>query len=91
MTKNTKGLNLQRRIQGVTMPIGRKRIKWGRNWPCLCGSKKKYKNCCLDEIDDLTTYDDNAQVSEISKDLQELIDSHRKALGKGGIDQDGKK
>ncbi len=23
------------------------RLKYGRNAPCLCGSKEKYKNCCL--------------------------------------------
>lgn len=21
--------------------------KWGRNWPCVCGSGKKYKKCCI--------------------------------------------
>lgn len=81
--------NLAKRIDGVTMPIGRKRMKWGRNWLCLCGSGKKYKKCCLDEINDLTTYDSNAEVSELSKDIQELIHTHRKALGEGGIKKSG--
>jgi uncharacterized protein YecA (UPF0149 family) len=27
--------------------IVEKKVKVGRNDPCFCGSKKKYKNCCL--------------------------------------------
>jgi len=23
-------------------------MKVGRNWPCPCGSGKKYKRCCID-------------------------------------------
>ncbi len=83
--KRSEQRNLSRRIDGVTMPIGRKRMKWGRNWLCLCGSGKKYKKCCLNEISDITASDGNAEVSELSKDIQELIHTHRKAIGKGGI------
>jgi len=28
-------------------PIKHRGPKWGRNEPCLCGSGKKYKKCCL--------------------------------------------
>lgn len=83
--KQSEQRSLSRRISGVTMPIKRKRTKWGRNWFCLCGSGKKYKNCCINEIDDLTKYDNNAEVSELSKDVQELINAHRKAIGKVDI------
>lgn len=76
--------NLKRRIEGVTMPIKRKRTKWGRNWLCLCGSGKKYKVCCLGDINDLTMYDGNAKVSELSEDIQKLIEAHRKVSNKGG-------
>ena len=24
--------------------------KTGRNDPCICGSGRKYKNCCLDDV-----------------------------------------
>jgi hypothetical protein len=30
----------------ITQPI-QADPKWGRNWPCPCGSGKKYKKCCL--------------------------------------------
>lgn len=70
--------NLNRRIDGVTMPILRKRVKWQRNWPCLCGSEKKYKKCCMAEIDNLTASDGNANVVKLSEDVQKFIDAHRK-------------
>ncbi len=31
----------------VTQPIKREYPKWGRNWPCFCGSGLKFKKCCL--------------------------------------------
>ncbi len=68
--------NLDRRIQGVTMPICRKRTRWGRNWPCLCGSDKKYKNCCINEINSFTAVDGNENVTALSEDIQKLIDEH---------------
>jgi len=35
-------------LHGVTLPdIGYKASSIGRNDPCLCGSGKKYKKCCL--------------------------------------------
>lgn len=46
----------------ITMPIIRKRIKWKRNWQCMCGSKKKFKNCCLSQSEFLTSLDGNATV-----------------------------
>jgi len=79
MTKKTERRNLRRRIQGVTMPIGRKRTRWGRNWPCLCGSGKKYKHCCIGDIDALTASDGNADVTKLPEDIQKMIDAHRKA------------
>ncbi|KKN91101.1 hypothetical protein LCGC14_0219660 [marine sediment metagenome] len=78
MTKNTKALNLQKRLRGVTMPINRKRTRWGRNWLCLCGSNKKYKNCCINDVDGLTVYDSNAKTEELSTDVQNIVDFHRK-------------
>jgi len=77
--KSSERRSLGRRIAGVTMPIGRKRMRWGRNWPCLCGSGKKYKVCCLSEIDSLTESDDNASVTKLPEDIQKMIDAHRKA------------
>jgi len=35
-------------VKSMFIPNGR---KLGRNDPCPCGSGKKYKNCCLDKID----------------------------------------
>jgi hypothetical protein len=73
------------------MPIRHKRMKWGRNWKCLCGSDKKYKNCCKKEIDELTASDGNADVEALSEDVQKMIDDHRKAekakkeKGNGGV------
>ena len=81
--KQSEQRSLGRRIAGVTMPIGRKRIKWGRNWLCLCGSGVKYKNCCLDEIETLTVSDGNATVVKLSEDIQHLIDLHNKTKKTG--------
>ncbi len=71
--------SLARRISGVTMPIERRRMKWQRNWPCLCGSKIKYKNCCLGDTNRLTSSDGNAQVKEIPENIQKMVDAHLKA------------
>ncbi len=73
--------SLSRRISGVTMPIVRRRMRWGRNWPCLCGSEKKYKYCCMAEIDSFTISDGNANVVALSEDIQKMIDAHRKRNG----------
>lgn len=70
--------SLNRRIIGITMPITRKRIKYGRNWPCLCGSKDKYKNCCMAEIDSLTASDGNANITTLPDDIQKMIDEYQK-------------
>lgn len=75
--KRSEQRNLNNRIAGVTMPISRKRIKWGRNWLCLCGSDKKYKRCCMKEIDDITAFDDNANVEKLSEDIQKMIDARQ--------------
>ena len=34
---------------GVILPFRRPTRKVGRNEPCLCGSGRKYKKCCLDK------------------------------------------
>jgi len=65
--------SLKRRIAGVTMPITRKRAKWGRNWLCLCGSKKKYKNCCMKDIEALDNEDQNARVSPIPQEMVAMV------------------
>lgn len=72
--------SLGRRIFGVTMPIHRKRIKWGRNWPCMCGSDKKHKNCCHKTTADLTLQDGNENVVELSEDVQKLVKMHQEAI-----------
>lgn len=61
------------------MPITRKRIKWSRNWPCLCGSEKKYKNCCMNEIESLTISDGNAKVRKLSEDVEKMIAAEQEA------------
>lgn len=76
--KSSELRSLSRRMSGVTMPISRKRTKWGRNWPCLCGSEKKYKNCCLDNINSLTASDGNAKVEALPEDIQKMIDAQTK-------------
>ncbi len=72
--------NLGRRIFGVTMPIERKRTRWGRNWPCMCGSGEKYKSCCQKTTEALTSQDDNANVVELSEDVQKLVKMHQEAI-----------
>jgi hypothetical protein len=74
--------SLKRRLAGVTLPIGRKRIKWYRNWLCLCGSGKRYKRCCLSEIASLTALDGNATVRRLPGEIQSMIDDQRN-LGVG--------
>ncbi len=69
--------NFGRRLAGVTMPIRRMRTKWDRNWPCLCGSGKKYKRCCMNEINSFTASDGNASVTEVPEDIQSAIKSYR--------------
>lgn len=66
------------------MPITRRRMRWGRNWPCMCGSNKKYKRCCLSEIDSFTASDGNANVIKLSDDIQKMVDVHNELLAKGG-------
>lgn len=73
--KKSERRSLGRRISGVTMPIQRKRMKWGRNWPCLCGSNRKYKSCCMDEIDSVTVSDGNADVTKLPEHIQKMIDA----------------
>ena len=87
--KSSAQRSLGRRIAGVTMPVGRKRMRWGRNWPCLCGSQEKYKRCCLSEIDNLTAHDGNAVEEKLSEDVQRLIDAHNaEEERKGGKKKD---
>ena len=74
MNRKSEQRNLGRRLGGVTMPIRRKRIKWQRNWPCLCGSEKKYKRCCMVEVDSLTASDNNADIMSLPEDVQKMID-----------------
>lgn len=65
---------LRKRVNDVTMPIHRKRTKWGRNWLCLCGSGKKYKHCCLDDIKALDCNDQNANVTPIPQEMITTIE-----------------
>jgi len=71
--------SFNKRLIGITMPINRKRAKWGRNWLCICGSKLKYKNCCLPEIDSLKQVDNNARVTQVPSDIQTMIEQYKKA------------
>jgi hypothetical protein len=32
---------------GVLVPVGQGKPPVGRNEPCVCGSNRKFKNCCL--------------------------------------------
>ncbi len=67
--------NINKRLAGITMPICRKRMKWGRNWLCLCGSDKKYKHCCIAEITSLTAQDGNAVVEQLPEAIQKMVDA----------------
>lgn len=79
MNKMLSGLrNLKKRLAGVTLPINRKRMKWGRNWLCLCGSGKKYKQCCIAEITSLTALDGNAVTKQLPEDIRNMIDDQNK-------------
>jgi len=69
------------------MPIIRKRTRWGRNWPCLCGSEKKYKYCCMAEINNITASDDNANITALSEDIQKIIDKYRKIKKMGDVNK----
>jgi hypothetical protein len=81
--------NIAKRISGVTMPIGRKRMRWLRNWPCLCGSENKYKNCCMKDIESLTSSDGNVTTKSLPKEIQETVDALRKAAEKKGSCKNG--
>ena len=82
--KLSEQLCLGRRLAGVTTPISRKRMKWGRNCLCLCGSGVKYKKCCMSDIDNLTDSDDNATIDPLPEDIQKMIDARNKGLKKNG-------
>lgn len=69
MSKNL----LDQLVKEVTKPIIRKRIRWGRNWLCLCSSGKKYKRCCMGRINKLTSLDDNASIGELYNDIEEVV------------------
>ncbi|MCK5614745.1 SEC-C domain-containing protein [Candidatus Pacearchaeota archaeon] len=86
--KSSELRSLSRRIKGVTMPIHRKRIKWLRNWDCLCGSGIKYKKCCMNNIENLTVSDGNASIEEVSKDVQNIVNAHRESADKGSLKKD---
>lgn len=79
--KLSKQRSLGRRISGVTMPISRRRMRWGRNWACLCGSDIKYKKCCLNDIEDLTSSDDNAVVEALPESVVDIVKADKKGLG----------
>ena len=97
--KSSKQRNFLKRIAGTTMPIMRKRIKWGRNWLCICNSGKKYKNCCLADVNCLIASDGNARVADMPEDIQRMVNSHieaekakeeanKKVKENGGVKQD---
>ncbi len=48
----------------TTKPIRRKRIKWQRNWPCVCSSGLKFKKCCMKDMQALDLLDGNIQTEE---------------------------
>jgi hypothetical protein len=71
------------------MPIQRKRMKWQRNWLCLCDSGRKYKNCCMKDIDELTSSDGNASVDPLSPAIKDIVEAHCKLDGNGGLKKNG--
>jgi hypothetical protein len=64
-------------------------MRWGRNWPCLCNSGKKYKRCCMKEIDSFTISDGNANITALSEDIQKMIDAHQKTKKNGDMKKNG--
>lgn len=90
MSKKSSELrNLSRRLAGVTMPIVRRRMRWGRNWPCLCGSGQKYKKCCMAEMNEITASDGNADVVALPENIQKMVDARCKVQTKGGMKKNG--
>lgn len=83
MGKKLEQYKLKRRIDGVTMPITRKRVKWGRNWLCVCDSGKKFKYCCMNEINSFAAFDGNANVTELPEDIQRIMDAHKEMKKNG--------
>ncbi len=79
---------LEQLVKEVTKPIIRKRIKWGRNWLCLCNSGKKYKRCCLNKIDQLTASDGNSSLGELHNDIGEVFMQDKEATRSGGFHTD---
>lgn len=67
---------LKRRLDGVTMPLSRKRLDWGRNWLCMCGSGKKYKKCCLSQAQQQDSIDGNANEAPLPEGVQEIVQRH---------------
>lgn len=86
--KSSQQRSIGRRMAGVTMPIVRKRMKWYRNWTCLCGSGKKYKRCCMNEINSLTASDDNANITPIPKGVKTVVDYYQKKKEDGSVKKD---
>lgn len=83
--KQSEQRSLGKRLAGVTMPISRKRMRWQRNWRCLCGSDKKYKNCCLKDISELTLSDGDASVKDLPENIKKIINLHsEEEKAKGG-------
>jgi len=49
------GKKMKRQKYGVIIsagngPVEKSFVEPGRNSPCVCGSGKKYKHCCLDKL-----------------------------------------
>lgn len=51
-------------ITEITRPIRRKRIRWQRNWLCICGSKLKFKKCCMKDLRELDLFDGNIRMEK---------------------------
>jgi len=49
MDKQTNNIDMKAIFDKIRISLI-KRKKMGRNKPCLCGSGKKFKKCCLKEI-----------------------------------------
>jgi len=46
-------------------PIVRTRLRWQRNWLCPCGSGKKYKKCCLQNIEAIVDQEQSKSLIDV--------------------------
>lgn len=45
--------------------------QWPRNMACFCGSKKKFKKCCIGKVKELVDKEDAEELRDLMKEFAE--------------------